>query len=377
MDILSSPPDYKSFLEKYLIPNRPCLIRRGLIDDWAAFQSWTSLHDEVSYPNLAELKTSYGHLVVSCIEFQAGDVLSTSNSDEYSSTHECIPFSEVIERWERSLPATIPKQSGTKIYVKDWHLPKIVEGADDRPCPFYSTPEIFQDDWMNAYYIAQTQDDFRFVYIGQGGTYTALHSDVYASYSWSANILGQKRWNLYEPGKPEPITIIQSEREVIFVPSGWKHEVENLSPLVISINHNWCNSVNLPCVYDALAKDVEDVEESISDVKELLQRKPRSSSDPVWQSEWIQVVQEMVKQHAGWDWTTFWRMVHFVIQNTFGSTATTLKVRFVAHSPIAPSREFVTQQVQYCLSKFEKRSEHEYVEELKRLLSETKLALEN
>lgn len=38
-----------------------------------------------------------------------------------------------------------------------------------------------------------------------------------SSYSWSANILGQKRWNLYEPGSSEPITVIQSEGEVVFV----------------------------------------------------------------------------------------------------------------------------------------------------------------
>ncbi|KAH9816769.1 hypothetical protein DFH28DRAFT_890519 [Melampsora americana] len=375
MDVLSTPPDYQNFLEKYLLPNRPCLIRGALIDDWAAFQIWTSTHDEVSYPNLAKLKNSYGHLAVSCIESEAGDVLSTASSDGYSSTRVCMPFSEVIERWERSLSATGPKQSSKKLYVKDWHLPKIVEGADDQPCSFYSTPEIFQDDWMNAYYIGRTSDDFRFVYIGQGGTYTALHSDVYASYSWSANVLGQKRWNLYPPGKSNPITIIQSEREVIFVPSGWKHEVENLSPLVISINHNWCNSVNLPFVYDALAQDVEDVEASISDVKELLQRKPRSLSDVIWQSEWIQVVQDMVRQHAGWDWTTFWRMVHFVILDKFGSSANSVKVRSVVDDPLAPSREFITQQVQYCISKFENRTEHEYVEELKTLLSEIKLSL--
>lgn len=73
--------------------------------------------------------------------------------------------------------------------------------------------------------------------MGERGTMTGLHTDVYNSYSWSANIVGKKRWRLFDPESTESLTIEQSRGEIIFVPSGWKHEVMNLSPLVISINH--------------------------------------------------------------------------------------------------------------------------------------------
>ena len=64
---------------------------------------------------------------------------------------------------------------------------------------FYTTPDVFRDDWMNAYYSACTEDDFRFVYVGAAGTFTPLHRDVYTSYSWSTNVCGRKRWWLFPP----------------------------------------------------------------------------------------------------------------------------------------------------------------------------------
>ena len=41
-----------------------------------------------------------------------------------------------------------------------------------------------------------------------------------------------------------PIEIIQRSGELLFVPSGWFHEVENLTDC-ISINHNWLNAHNV------------------------------------------------------------------------------------------------------------------------------------
>lgn len=84
--------------------------------------------------------------------------------------------------------------------------------------------------------------------------------DVFRSYSWSANICGRKKWLLYPPGQEEflkdthgnlaydvtaahlrdkglfpqsdkacqPLEIIQEAGEIIFVPSGWHHQVYNL-----------------------------------------------------------------------------------------------------------------------------------------------------
>ena len=37
------------------------------------------------------------------------------------------------------------------------------------------------------------------MYAGARGTFTPLHRDVYASYSWSTNVAGRKRWWLFPP----------------------------------------------------------------------------------------------------------------------------------------------------------------------------------
>ena len=47
------------------------------------------------------------------------------------------------------------------------------------------------------------------------------------------------------------IVMIQDEGEIIFVPSGWYHQVCNLED-TISINHNWFNGCNIETVYHNL-----------------------------------------------------------------------------------------------------------------------------
>jgi hypothetical protein len=67
------------------------------------------------------------------------------------------------------------------------------------------------EDWLNPAFTygprclsplssnSAAQSDFRFTYLGPSGTFTPLHRDVYASYSWSANIVGRKIWWLFPP----------------------------------------------------------------------------------------------------------------------------------------------------------------------------------
>ncbi len=243
--------------------------------------------------------------------------------------------------------------------------------------PLYIPPSIFRDDWMNHPTLIQggprqnaaqqKRDDFRFCYAGQAGTATGLHADVYTSYSWSTNIVGVKRWRMFPPDvafclrrypppaqgtseeqiqrartselgssvaalddihadastaqKPFPrwpearermIEFIQPEGTTVFVPSNWYHEVRNETDC-ISINHNWCNSVNLPSMYEAMKDEVIDVEQSLSDVQEMIrdawkQQHGNEKTDG-WRDEWVETVQRVVEQDMGWAWAGFWEMV--------------------------------------------------------------------
>jgi len=156
------------------------------------------------------------------------------------------------------------------------------------------------------------------------------------SYSWSANILGRKRWHLIRPSEVQycrqdpsnprspllsdiravssslyphfhthvhPIVIEQEVHDVLFVPSNWYHYVENISPYVISINHNWCNSYNLQAVYEAMWTEVDDTMYEMRDVKELIWSKRRKDleDEESRMNEWMSTVQDVVRMNAGWE----------------------------------------------------------------------------
>ncbi|EPS61123.1 hypothetical protein M569_13677, partial [Genlisea aurea] len=129
------------------------------------------------------------------------------------------------------------------------------------------------------------------------GTWTPLHADVFRSYSWSANICGRKQWFFLSPSQNHLVfdrymrssvydifedvcsseypgfdkaswwECIQEPNEVIFVPSGWYHQVHNLED-TISINHNWFNSYNISSTWDLLLSEYNEAKRYIEDIKD-------------------------------------------------------------------------------------------------------------
>ena len=79
--------------------------------------------------------------------------------------------------------------------------------------------------------------DFRFCYVGPPGTFTPLHRDVYASYSWSANVVGRKHWWLFPPDKVEGLKkngeLVFDVRELPDEGNGIK-VIQEVSPLSLS-----------------------------------------------------------------------------------------------------------------------------------------------
>lgn len=87
-----------------------------------------------------------------------------------------------------------------------------------------------------------------------------FHADIFRSFSWSVNICGRKKWFLFPPGQEEalrdchgglpydvtapaflesrphlglnhcspPLEVMQEAGEMVFVPSGWHHQVHNM-----------------------------------------------------------------------------------------------------------------------------------------------------
>ncbi len=177
---LDDPPSYSHFLHTYLLPNQPLIIGSSLIASWPAYNLWRRAGNQTKWEHLKDV---YGDL-----EVTVADCATREFSDQRRDQR---LFRDVVSLWEAG--------EGQSLYIKDWHLARTLTSKNPAHDMFYTTPEVFRDDWMNAYYSAHTEDDFRFVYVGAAGTFTPLHRDVYTSYSWSTNVCGHKRWWLFPP----------------------------------------------------------------------------------------------------------------------------------------------------------------------------------
>jgi hypothetical protein len=70
-------------------------------------------------------------------------------------------------------------------------------------------------------------------------------------------------------------TLIKGPGEVIFVPSGWYHQVINLTD-TLSINHNWFNGCNLERIWSQLRQELVKVQAEIQDCFEGEHTWPRA-----------------------------------------------------------------------------------------------------
>lgn len=265
----------QEFVETYMIPNRPVVLGAHFTHDWPAREDWVTAEGNPDFVRLQEL---YGTATVQIAQCDAVYFSDQPRQD--------MQLSEFLDRWSEG--------NAHAMYCKDWHFTKSnLEYRAYAPLPHLS------DDWLNMYsdFCSWATDDFRFCYMGGKGTWTPFHEDVYRSYSWSANICGIKHWILVPPGQNHLFTdpntgnwvhditnvdetrfpnakdakrfyVVQRPGETVFVPSGWWHQVRNEGD-TISINHNWANEFNLPCLYQRLKDDLAQVKHVLRDVTDM------------------------------------------------------------------------------------------------------------
>lgn len=186
------------------------------------------------------------------------------------------------------------------LYLKDWHLQNILESSnkwsidclDDAKHytsssaisakeTLYTIPQIFAGDIFNPFLLSNNGGDYRFVYWGPKDSSTSIHSDVLHTFSWSFNVFGVKKWTFYPPtthnadrnndkkqkneDSINPTTsfeIIQKTGETIYVPSGWKHSVQNLEE-TLSINHNWITPSTLDEMYTCILCEIQAIDKEL------------------------------------------------------------------------------------------------------------------
>ena len=209
IDRFDQSPTYVHFLSNHLIKNRPVLIGKDLTASWPVFHLWRDTGDK-SNINWDYLVNTYGAQTVS---------VTNCRVPPADSCPEDTSLGEIIQGW---LSAKHDAAEGDQplLYIKDWHLARWVS-REPVIQPFYTTPHLFADDWLNYHYCTFTDDDFRFVYLGIQGTSTPFHKDVYDSYSWSTNVAGRKLWTFWAPNdeaRRQPgVELVQEAGETVFV----------------------------------------------------------------------------------------------------------------------------------------------------------------
>ncbi|XP_067110024.1 2-oxoglutarate and iron-dependent oxygenase JMJD4 isoform X2 [Osmerus mordax] len=279
VDYIEKEISYSKFFKKYLLPNHPCMFSRRFTEDWKCRKQWVT---EEGKPNFQKLLQEFDETPVP---------VANCNAKEYNANpKQIMPFKEFIHYWKEYIQNGHSSPKGC-LYLKDWHMSR-----DFPEHSAYTTPVFFSSDWLNEYWDTMEVDDYRFVYMGPKGSWTPFHADVFRSYSWSANICGRKKWLLYPPGQedflrdshgnlaydvtaPElqdkglfphydeacqPLEIIQEAGEIIFVPSGWHHQVYNLED-TISMNHNWLNGCNVDIMWQFLQNELSAVQREIEE----------------------------------------------------------------------------------------------------------------
>lgn len=146
----SNYSDFASYLES----NTPCIFPRdALCDRWPARKDWHVAHSRPAWDVLLQ---RYASDTVTVWEQPSGE-----QND--------IPLHDALRLMTTTPETETP--SSSIFYIKDWHLALFAERH--HLTPFYTVPAVFQDDWMNDYYLSVRDEDFRFVYAGQKGSVTS------------------------------------------------------------------------------------------------------------------------------------------------------------------------------------------------------------
>ncbi|RKP13192.1 hypothetical protein BJ684DRAFT_6277, partial [Piptocephalis cylindrospora] len=290
---LDTPIGKQAFRDTYQLPRQPVILGPWATKHWSALRDWVD--PSTGLPNWDHLETTYGDAPVSVME--------------------------------RSFPDWKPDRRPGRLYCKDWHFQQAFSSLPS----VYTVPEVLADDWLNAWWDHRSgegiQDDFRFAYLGYAGSWTSLHADVFRSHSWSANICGIKRWILFPPSQEAPLLdpshphlvkdgnpldvqdysslpphaiIYQYPGEVVFVPSGWYHQVENMGP-TISLNHNWSNASNVSLMTQVLGEDLEEVSGAIQHFRQALGK------------EYDEHCQTLLRANTGWNCREYWRYLTWAV----------------------------------------------------------------
>jgi len=198
-----------------------------------------------------------------------------------------VPFSAEWARLEDSRTSTVEefidaiRGDDTKDYLFDWSLPL--------HCPELAAslklPSFFEDNYLTSTSPGSLyHDSWPSLFIAPSGAVSQLHVDAFASSFWMALFEGEKRWTFFPPSDTpllyptythsmdpvfhvnllerdvssypllsltHPRQCVLQPGELLYVPSGSPHFVENLS-VSLAVSSNYVNDANYTQVCEEL-----------------------------------------------------------------------------------------------------------------------------
>ena len=295
-----SPDQVRSFKDRFQNKNVPCLIAgldrsphfRFINEQWRNQSQRDDSSESSSKINREWFRKALGNECLVPLRYvplsrEGKDHGSDLSLDEDGRAMECETKEVKVKEWIEMLEASRKETDGMKeeephrtiYYLKDWHLqqgyPAESDSCDERnnaTCSLYTVPKFFGHDLLNSFLTRFTKGDYRFCYWGPSRSFTARHSDVMHSFSWSYNVVGTKEWTFYRSDidridndnaeEYSTFSVIQKTGQTIFVPAKWQHKVVNLEE-TISINHNWITSANIDLVWDCLKVEMAAIQNEL------------------------------------------------------------------------------------------------------------------
>jgi histone arginine demethylase JMJD6 len=232
-------PSSKDFLTIINKSRQPLLVT-GLMDKWKSRKLWT----------LDFFEFRYGNTVVSVEQVDKPFEKKTINLSEYinyiKNTDDQNPY--YLKDWQFYIPHTeLLKDYETPVHFENWF----------KQLPNNSIP--------------------RWIYIGSKNNGSKLHQDLLMTSAWNAVFCGKKCWLIYPPNqgdyvyygevdafypdlekyplfnKARPLICWQNPGEILFMPSGWWHQVVN-EEACISLTENFVNESNYELVREYIDK---------------------------------------------------------------------------------------------------------------------------
>ncbi|CAL1539742.1 unnamed protein product, partial [Lymnaea stagnalis] len=313
-------PSYETLFQDIFLKNQLVIVGPEATSDWTSLKDWVL---EDGSPNFHFLMENFGETTAP---------VADCNAQEFSAHPKTeMTVKNFLLYWQELRLQGYPID-GKCLYLKDWHFAKYFPSYNA-----YRPPAFLCSDWMNEFWDVRDDivddDDYRFVYMGPKNSWTPLHADVLHSYSWSANICGLKKWIFFPPGSEKKlkdkhehlafdlrsqelydpdkypdaasvvdnaITVLQNPGEIIFIPSGWYHQVFNLED-TISINHNWINGCSSHLCWEYVKSRLTAVQKEISDCNQM--------------EGWDEQCQMILKADSGVDFVDFYNFLATIAEH--------------------------------------------------------------